>query len=78
VGEYLVFTRLPDDAPPMARWQPPAVRTMGKPDPGLSGGSVPLSVAQVLAGLGFVVLVLLALWLEGRSVPSLDPARPVG
>jgi hypothetical protein len=66
VGEYWVFTRLPDGAPAAGPWQRPADRTLGKPDPGLAGGSAPLSLAQVLAGVGFVGLVLLALRLEGR------------
>jgi hypothetical protein len=75
VGEYWVFTRLADDAPPGARWQRPAAPIVGKPDPGLSGASVPLNLAQVLAGVGFVGLVLLALRWEGRPVPSVTPGE---
>jgi hypothetical protein len=76
VGEYWVFTRLPDHAPPAGPWQPPAVRSMGKPDPGLAGGMVPLSLGQVLVGLAFAALLVFAVWLEGRQVSSLDSISP--
>jgi hypothetical protein len=70
VGEYWVFIRVPDDAaaaPPA--WKPPAI-SMGSPDPGLSGGSVPLRWTQVVAGLAFLGLVLVALRLERRPAPG--------
>ena len=67
-----------DDTPAAAPWKRPVAASLGKPDPGLAGGSTPLSWGQMLAGLAFVGLVVVALRLEGRPVPSYGPARPVG
>lgn len=57
LGEYWVFQRLPDRAPPSGPWTRPALRERGVPDPGLAGGSAPLTSQQFLAGLAFALLV---------------------
>lgn len=69
LGEYWLFERLPEQAPPSMPWKHPAIRAAGAPDPGLAGGTEPLTGRQILAGLAFALL-LWATWSRERRATA--------
>lgn len=66
VGEYWVFVRAPDGAPPSQPWRRPGGPPPGTPDPGLAGGSAPLRGSQVLSGIAFLAILGMAFLREAR------------